>query len=93
MRRLGISILIALCLTALAALLDRVIFDESFGLWTYTLGALAGLGLTGLGLLLFISRLFSSPRNIGASPVLILSGIATFLLSLAVWIATGRPAL
>ncbi|HOC06199.1 MAG: hypothetical protein ACOX21_08280 [Bacillota bacterium] len=92
MRRIGISLLIALCLTALAALLDRFVFAESFGLWTFTLGTLAGLVLIGLGLVLFIFRLLTA-KKIGASPVLILSGIVAFLLSLAVWIATGRPAL
>lgn len=90
MRRVGIGLLIALGLTGLAAFLDRFIFAESFGLWTYTLGTFAGLGLVVLGLLLFFGRLFFS-KKIGASPVIILIGIATFFLSLAVWIATGRP--
>mgnify|MGYP000848150972 CR=1 FL=1 len=90
MKRIGIGLLIALCLTGLAAFLDRFIFAETFGLWTYTLGTFVGLALTGLGLLLFIGRLFSS-KKIGTSLVIIFMGIATFLLSLAVWIATGKP--
>lgn len=92
MKRVGIGLLIAFCLAGAAAVLDRFAFTEKFGLWTYTLGTFAGLGLALLGLLLSIGKLLSARRKgIGLGPLLILIGVTTFLLALLVWIAASRP--
>ncbi len=94
MKRVRIGLFIAFGLAALAAVLDWFAFAEEFGLWTYTLGTIAGLGLALLGLLFAIGRLLSARRKgIGLGPLFILTGVVTFLLALLVWIAAGRPAL
>ncbi len=92
MKRVRIGLLIALCLAGAAAVLDWLAFAEEFGLWTYTLGTFAGLGLGLLGLLMSIGRLlFARRKGLSLGPLLILIGVITFLLALLVWIATGRP--
>lgn len=92
MKRVRIGLLIAFCIAALAAALDWLAFAEEFGLWTYTLGTFAGLGLALLGLLMSIGRLlFARRKGIGLGPLFILIGLTTFLLALLVWIAVGRP--
>lgn len=94
MRRIFYTLLAAMGLTAIAAALDYFVFAEEFGLWTYTLGTITGLGLALLGLLVSIGKLLFS-RNKGAGlalgALLILSGIFTFLLAFGIWMAMGQP--
>ncbi|MGI6365148.1 MAG: hypothetical protein ACOX2G_05345 [Bacillota bacterium] len=95
MKRILYSLLIALGLTALLALLDYLGFGEEFGLWTYTLGAVSGLALVLLGLLYSIFKLLFSRRKgsglaLGAQIILI--GLVTFGLALLIWLAVGKPA-
>lgn len=95
MKRILYSLLIALALTALLALIDQQGFAEEFGLWTYTLGAIIGLGLALLGLLYFLFKLLFSRRKgpglaLGAQIILI--GLLTFGMVLLIWLAAGKPA-
>ena len=96
MRRILYAFLSALALTALAAALDYFAFVEDFGLWAYTLGTIAGLGLALLGLIYSIVKLLFSRRKgpgLALGALFILTGILTFLLSLAVWLLTGKSTL
>lgn len=94
MKRIRSALLIALGLATLLAALDRFAFAEGFGLWTYTLGAFTGLGLTLLGLLIAIIRLLFSRRKgpgLALGGQIILIGLLTFGLVLLIWLATGKP--
>lgn len=95
MRKLLYTLLTAIGLTAIAVAMDHYVFSEEFGLWTYTLGTISGLGLALLGLLISIVRLlFSRKKGAGLAlgALLILTGVLTFLMALAIWLAAGRPA-
>ncbi|MTI96162.1 MAG: hypothetical protein FH749_11875 [Firmicutes bacterium] len=88
-------VLSALGLVALAALADLLLFAEEFGLWTYTLGALAGMVVALLGLVILISTTFLRsgqrlPRlRLGSG--LLLTGAGTFILSWIIWFALNTP--
>lgn len=95
MRRIRSALLIALGLAALMAGIDHFAFAEGFGLWTYTLGAFIGLGLTLLGLLISIFKLFFARRKgpgLAVGGQITLIGLLTFGLVLLIWLATGKPA-
>lgn len=95
MRRIVYALLAALCLTGIAAAADWYGFDDSFSLWTYTLGTVIGMTLALIGLLLSIGKLMFSRRKgagLTTGALIILTGVFTFLLSLLVWVALGKPA-
>ena len=93
MRRLLYALLSAMGLTIIMAGIDWLFFTEDFGLWTYTLGTMTGMGLALLGLLLSIGMLFSrrKGRGLALGALVILVGVFTFLLVMLVWLATGMP--
>jgi phosphotransferase system glucose/maltose/N-acetylglucosamine-specific IIC component len=92
--RLLYPVLAAIVLSGILAGIDRVFFTEDFGLWTYTLGTMTGMGLALLGLLLSIGTLLFSRRKgagLALGALIILTGVFTFLLVLLIWLATGMP--
>jgi len=94
MRRIFLALLMAIALTALAAALDWFGFGEGFGLWTYTLGTVSGLGLALLGLLISIWNLLFARRKrpgLALGGQIILTGLFAFGLALLIWLATGKP--
>ena len=90
MRRVLFALLAALGLVALAAALDWFAFSEDFGLWTYTLGTIGGLGLVLAGLLISIGTLLTARKK---WPGLALGGqiIFTGLLAFAWPSSSGLP--
>jgi hypothetical protein len=94
MKRILYAGLIALALMGVILALDRFLFAEDFGLWSYTLGAFAGLALALLGVLTSLAKLLFSRRKVAGlaqGAMFILTGVLTFLLALLIWLATGMP--
>lgn len=94
MRRVLFALLAALGLVALAAALDWFAFSEDFGLWTYTLGTIGGLGLVLAGLLISIGTLLAARKKwpgLALGGQIIFTGLLAFALALLIWFATGQP--
>jgi len=93
-KRLLYTVMTAIGLIIILAGIDRVLFTEDFGLWTYTLGTMVGMGMALLGLLISIGALIYSKHKgarLAIGALIILTGVFTFLFALLVWLITGTP--